>query len=145
MIGRTVFESPIAITEGKIPIEQQKAYGLENGIFIPKSWEILYGGTKIVVKGQSDTNEDKALTIDYMNACNYKALLDVVYDGVYRQRDSKLSAAWLKHWETNFPMEKPFTRHLAAVPYSIQTRVLILTAYWWISKVNCLPCQAIIM
>lgn len=96
MIGRTVFESPIAITEGKIPIEQQKAYGFENGMFIPKSWEILYGGTKIVVKGQSDTNEDKTLTIDYMNACNYKALLDVIYDGVYKQRDSKLSAALIE-------------------------------------------------
>lgn len=103
MIGRTVFESPIAITEGKIPIEQQKAYGSENGMFIPKSWEILYGGTKIVVKGQSDTNEDKALTIDYMNACNYKALLDVVYDGVYRQRDSKLSAALVETLGNKLP------------------------------------------
>lgn len=103
MIGRTVFESPIAITEGKIPIEQQKAYGLENGMFIPKSWEILYGGTKIVVKGQSDTNEDKNLTIDYMNACNYKALLDVVYDGVYRQRDSKLSAALVETLGNKLP------------------------------------------
>ncbi len=108
MIGRTVFESPIAITEGKIPIEQQKAYGLENGIFIPKSWEILYGGTKIVVKGQSDTNEDKALTIDYMNACNYKALLDVVYDGVYRQRDSKLSAALVETLGNKLPNGEAF-------------------------------------
>lgn len=108
MIGRTVFESPIAITEGKIPIEQQKAYGLENGIFIPKSWEILYGGTKIVVKGQSDTNEDKALTIDYMNACNYKALLDVVYDGVYRQRDSKLSAALVETLGNKLPNGETF-------------------------------------
>lgn len=108
MIGRTVFESPIAITEGKIPIEQQKAYGLENGIFIPKSWEILYGGTKIVVKGQSDTNEDKALTIDYMNACNYKALLDVVYDGVYIQRDSKLSAALVETLGNKLPNGEAF-------------------------------------
>lgn len=108
MIGRTVFESPIAITKGKIPIEQQKAYGLENGIFISKSWEILYGGTKIVVKGQSDTNEDKALTIDYMNACNYKALLDVVYDGVYRQRDSKLSAALVETLGNKLPNGETF-------------------------------------
>ena len=108
MIGRTVFESPIAITEGKIPIEQQKAYGLENGIFIPKLWEILYGGTKIVVKGQSDTNEDKALTIDYMNACNYKALLDVVYDGVYRQRDSKLSTALVETLGNKLPNGETF-------------------------------------
>lgn len=108
MIGRTVFESPIAITEGKIPIEQQKAYGLENGMFIPKSWEILYGGTKIVVKGQSDTNEDKTLTIDYMNACNYKALLDVVYDGVYRQRDSKLSAALVETLGNKLPNGETF-------------------------------------
>ena len=108
MIGRTVFESPIAITEGKIPIEQQKAYGLENSMFIPKSWEILYGGTKIVVKGQSDTNEDKALTIDYMNACNYKALLDVVYDGVYRQRDSKLSAALVETLGNKLPNGETF-------------------------------------
>lgn len=108
MIGRTVFESPIAITEGKIPIEQQKAYGLENGMFIPKSWEILYGGTKIVVKGQSDTNEDKTLTIDYMNACNYKALLDVVYDGVYRQRDSKLSAALVETLGNKLPNGESF-------------------------------------
>lgn len=108
MIGRTVFESPIAITEGKIPIEQQKAYGLENVMFIPKSWEILYGGTKIVVKGQSDTNEDKTLTIDYMNACNYKALLDVVYDGVYRQRDSKLSAALVETLGNKLPNGETF-------------------------------------
>lgn len=108
MIGRTVFESPIAITEGKIPIEQQKAYGLENGMFIPKSWEILYGGTKIVVKGQSDTNENKTLTIDYMNACNYKALLDVVYDGVYRQRDSKLSAALVETLGNKLPNGETF-------------------------------------
>lgn len=115
MIGRTVFESPIAITEGKIPIEQQKAYGLENGIFIPKSWEILYGGTKIVVKGQSDTNEDKALTIDYMNACNYKALLDVIYDGVNRQRDSKLSAALVETLGNKLPNGETFYK----VPRSI--------------------------
>lgn len=110
MIGRTVFESPIAITEGKIPIEQQKAYGLENGMFIPKSWEILYGGTKIVVKGQSDTNEDKTLTIDYMNACNYKALLDVIYDGVYRQRDSKLSAALVETLGNKLPNGETFCK-----------------------------------
>lgn len=108
MIVRTVLDSPIAITEGKIAIEQQKAYGLEKGIFIPKSWEILYGGTKIVVKGQSDTNEDKALTIDYMNACNYKALLDVVYDGVYRQRDSKLSAALVETLGNKLPNGEAF-------------------------------------
>lgn len=108
MIGRTVFESPIAITEGKIPIEQQKAYGFENGMFIPKSWEILYGGTKIVVKGQSDTNEDKTLTIDYMNACNYKALLDVIYDGVYKQRDSKLSAALIETLGNKLPNGEAF-------------------------------------
>lgn len=108
MIGRTVFESPIAITEGKIPIEQQKAYGLENGMFIPKSWEILYGGTKIVVKGQSDTNEDKTLTIDYMNACNYEVLLDVIYDGVYRQRDCKLSAALVETLGNKLPNGEAF-------------------------------------
>lgn len=108
MIGRTVFESPIAITEGKIPIEQQNAYGLENGMFIPKSWEILYGGTKIVVKGQSDTNEDKTLTIDYMNACNYKVLLDVIYDGVYRQRDCKLSAALVETLGNKLPNGEAF-------------------------------------
>lgn len=108
MIGRTVFESPIAITEGKIPIEQQKAYGLENGMFIPKSWEILYGGTKIVVKGQSHTNEDKTLTIDYMNACNYKVLLDVIYDGVYRQRDCKLSAALVETLGNKLPNGEAF-------------------------------------
>ena len=108
MIGRTVFESPIAITEGKIPIEQQMAYGLENGMFIPKSWEILYGGTKIVVKGQSDTNEDKTLTIDYMNACNYKVLLDVIYDGVYRQRDCKLSAALVETLGNKLPNGEAF-------------------------------------
>lgn len=108
MIGRTVFESPIAITEGKIPIEQQKAYGLETGMFIPKSWEIHYGGTKIVVKGQSDTNEDKTLTIDYMNACNYKALLDVIYDGVNRQRDSKLSAALVETLGNKLPNGETF-------------------------------------
>ena len=108
MIGRTVFESPIAITEGKIPIEQQKAYGLENGMFIPKSWEILYGGTKIVVKGQSDTNEDKTLTIDYMNACNYKVLLDVIYDGVYRQHDCKLSAALVETLGNKLPNGEAF-------------------------------------
>lgn len=108
MIGRTVLDSPIAITEGKIPIEQQKAYGVENGMFIPKSWEILYGGTKIVVKGQSDTNEDKTLTIDYMNACNYKALLDVIYDGVYRQRDSKLSAALVETLGNKLPNGEAF-------------------------------------
>lgn len=115
MIGRTVFESPIAITEGKIPIKQQKAYGLENGMFIPKSWEILYGGTKIVVKGQSDTNEDKTLTIDYMNACNYKALLDVIYDGVYRQRDSKLSAALVETLGNKLPNGETFYK----APHSI--------------------------
>lgn len=108
MIGRTVFASPIAITEGKIPIEQQKAYGMENGIFIPKSWEIIYSGTKIVVKGQSDTNEDKTLAIDYMNACNYKALLDVIYDGVYRQRDSKLSAALVETLGNKLPNGEAF-------------------------------------
>lgn len=108
MIGRTVLDSPIAITEGKIPIEQQKAYGLENGMFIPKSWEILYGGTKIVVKGQSDTNEDKTLTIDYMNACNYKVLLDVIYDGVYRQRDCKLSAALVETLGNKLPNGEAF-------------------------------------
>lgn len=108
MIGRTVFASPIAITEGKIPIEQQKAYGMENGMFIPKSWEIIYGGTKIVVKGQSDTNEDKTLAIDYMNACNYKALLDVIYDGVYRQRDSKLSAALVETLGNKLPNGEAF-------------------------------------
>lgn len=93
MIGRTVLDSPIAITEGKIRIEQQKAYGVENGMFIPESWGIIHGGTQIALKGHSDTNEDKTLVIDHMNACNYKALLDVIYDGVYKQRDSKLSAA----------------------------------------------------
>lgn len=108
MIGRTVLDSPIAITEGKIPIEQQKAYGLETGMFIPKSWEIHYGGTKIVVKEQSDTNENKTLTIDYMNACNYKALLDVIYDGVYRQRDSKLSAALVETLGNKLPNGETF-------------------------------------
>lgn len=108
MIGRTVFASPIAITEGKIPIEQQKTYGMENGMFIPKSWEIIYGGTKIVVKGQSDTNEDKTLAIDYMNACNYKALLDIIYDGVYRQRDSKQSAALVETLGNKLPNGEAF-------------------------------------
>lgn len=108
MIGRTVLDSPIAITEGKIPIEQQKAYGVENGMFIPKSWEIIYGGTKIVVKGQSETNEDKTLAIDYMNACNYKALLDVTLDGVYRQRDSKLSAALVETLGNKLPNGETF-------------------------------------
>lgn len=108
MIGHTVLDSPIAITEGKIPIEQQKAYGVENGMFIPKSWEIIYGGTKIVVKGQSDTNEDKTLAIDYMNACNYKVLLDVIYDDVYRQRDSKLSAALVETLGNKLPNGEAF-------------------------------------
>lgn len=108
MIGRTVLDSPIAITEGKIPIEQQKAYGVENGMFIPKSWGIIHGGTQIALKGHSDTNEDKTLVIDHMNACNYKALLDVVYDGVYRQRDSKLSAALVETLGNKLPNGETF-------------------------------------
>lgn len=103
MIGRTVLDSPIAITEGKIPIEQQKAYGVENGMFIPVSWGIIHGGTQIALKGHSDTNEDKTLVIVHMNACNYKALLDVIYDGVYRQRDSKLSAALVETLGNKLP------------------------------------------
>ena len=108
MIGRTVLDSPIAITEGKIPIEQQKAYGVENGMFIPESWEIIHGGTQIALKGHSDTNEDKSLIIDHMNACNYKALLDVVYDGVYKQRDSKLSAALVETLGNKLPNGEAF-------------------------------------
>lgn len=108
MIGCTVLDSPIAITEGKIPIEQQKAYGVENGMFIPKSWGIIHGGTQIALKGHSDTNEDKTLVIDHMNACNYKALLDVIYDGVYRQRDSKLSAALVETLGNKLPNGEAF-------------------------------------
>ena len=108
MIGRTVLDSPIAITEGKIPIEQQKAYGVENDMFIPKSWGIIHGGTQIALKGHSDTNEDKTLVIDHMNACNYKALLDVIYDGVYRQRDSKLSAALVETLGNKLPNGEAF-------------------------------------
>lgn len=108
MIGRTVLDSPIAITEGKIPIEQQKAYGVENGMFIPESWGIIHGGTQIALKGHSDTNEDKTLAIDHMNACNYKALLDVIYDGVYRQRDSKLSAALVETLGNKLPNGEAF-------------------------------------
>ena len=108
MIGRTVLDSPIAITEGKIPIEQQKAYGVENGMFIPKSWGIIHGGTQIALKGHSDTNEDKTLVIDHMNACNYKALLDVIYDGVYRLRDSKLSAALVETLGNKLPNGEAF-------------------------------------
>lgn len=108
MIGRTVLDSPIAITEGKIRIEQQKAYGVENGMFIPESWGIIHGGTQIALKGHSDTNEDKALVIDHMNACNYKALLDVIYDGVYRQRDSKLSAALVETLGNKLPNGEAF-------------------------------------
>lgn len=108
MIGRTVLDSPIAITEGKIPIEQRKAYGVENGMFIPKSWGIIHGGTQIALKGHSDTNEDKTLVIDHMNACNYKALLDVIYDGVYRQRDSKLSAALVETLGNKLPNGEAF-------------------------------------
>ena len=108
MIGRTVLDSPIAITEGKIPIEQQKAYGVENGMFIPESWGIIHGGTQIALKGHSDTNKDKTLVIDHMNACNYKALLDVIYDGVYRQRDSKLSAALVETLGNKLPNGEAF-------------------------------------
>lgn len=108
MIGRTVLDSPIAITEGKIPIEQQKAYGVEFGMFIPESWGIIHGGTQIALKGHFDTNEDKTLVIDHMNACNYKALLDVIYDGVYRQRDSKLSAALVETLGNKLPNGEAF-------------------------------------
>ena len=108
MIGRTVLDSPIAITEGKIPIEQQKAYGVENGMFIPESWGIIHGGTQIALKGHSDRNEDKTLVIDHMNACNYKALLDVIYDGVYKQRDSKLSAALVETLGNKLPNGEAF-------------------------------------
>lgn len=108
MIGRTVLDSPIAITEGKIAIEQQKAYGVENGMFIPESWGIIHGGTQIALKGHSDTNKDKTLVIDHMNACNYKALLDVIYDGVYRQRDSKLSAALVETLGNKLPNGEAF-------------------------------------
>ena len=108
MIGRTILDSPIAITEGKIPIEQQKAYGVENGMFIPESWGIIHGGTQIALKGHSDTNEDKTLVIDHMNACNYKALLDVIYDGVYKQRDSKLSAALVETLGNKLPNGEAF-------------------------------------
>lgn len=108
MIGRTVLDSPIAITEGKIPIEQQKAYGVENGMFIPESWGIIHGGTQIALKGHSDTNEDKTLFIDHMNVCNYKTLLDVIYDGVYRQRDSKLSAALVETLGNKLPNGEAF-------------------------------------
>lgn len=108
MIGRTVLDSPIAITEGKIPIEQQKAYGVENGMFIPESWGIIHGGTQIALKGHSDRNEDKTLVIDHMNACNYKELLDVIYDGVYIQRDSKLSAALVETLGNKLPNGETF-------------------------------------
>lgn len=108
MIGRTVLDSPIAITEEKIRIEQQKAYGVENGMFIPESWGIIHGGTQIALKGHSDTNEDKTLVIDHMNACNYKALLDVIYDGVYKQRDSKLSAALVETLGNKLPNGEAF-------------------------------------
>ena len=108
IIGRTVLDSPIAITEGKIPIEQQKAYGVENGMFIPESWGIIHGGTQIALKGHSDRNEDKTLVIDHMNACNYKALLDVIYDGVYKQRDSKLSAALVETLGNKLPNGEAF-------------------------------------
>lgn len=108
MIGRTVLDSPIAITEGKIAIEQQKAYGVENGMFIPESWGIIHSGTQIALKGHNDTNEDKTLVIDHMNACNYKALLDVIYDGVYRQRDSKLSAALVETLGNKLPNGEAF-------------------------------------
>lgn len=108
MIRRTVLDSPIAITEGKIPIEQQKAYGVENGMFIPESWGIIHGGTQIALKGHSDTNEDKTLVIDHMNACNYKALLDVIYDGVHKQRDSKLSAALVETLGNKLPNGEAF-------------------------------------
>lgn len=108
MIGRTVLDSPIAISEGKIPIEQQKAYGVENGMFIPESWGIIHGGTQIALKGHSDTNEDKTLVIDHMNACNYKALLDVIYDGVYKQRDCKLSAALVETLGNKLPNGEAF-------------------------------------
>lgn len=108
MIGRTILDSPIAITEGKIRIEQQKAYGVENGMFIPESWGIIHGGTQIALKGHSDTNEDKTLVIDHMNACNYKALLDVIYDGVYKQRDSKLSAALVETLGNKLPNGEAF-------------------------------------
>lgn len=108
MIGRTVLDSPIAITEGKIRIEQQKAYGVENGMFIPESWGIIHGSTQIALKGHSDTNEDKTLVIDHMNACNYKALLDVIYDGVYKQRDSKLSAALVETLGNKLPNGEAF-------------------------------------
>lgn len=108
MIGRTVLDSPIAITEGKIPIEQQKAYGVENGMFIPESWGIIHGGTQIALKGHSDRNEDKTLVIDHMNACNYKALLDVIYDSVYKQRDSKLSAALVETLGHKLPNGEAF-------------------------------------
>lgn len=43
-----------------------------------------------------------------MNACNYKALLDVIYDGVYRQRDSKLSAALVETLGNKFPNGEAF-------------------------------------
>ena len=43
-----------------------------------------------------------------MNACNYKALLDVVYDGVYRQRDSKLSAALVETLGNKLPNGETF-------------------------------------
>ena len=108
MIGRTVLDSPIAITEGKIPIEQQKAYGVENGMFIPESWGIIHGGTQIALKGHSDRNEDKTLVIDHMNACNYKELLDVIYDGVYIQRDCKLSAALVETLGNKLPNGEAF-------------------------------------
>lgn len=108
MIGRTVLDSPIAITEGKIPIEQQKTYGVENGMFIPESWVIIHGGTQIALKGHSDTNEDKTLVIDHMNACNYKALLDIIDDGVYIQRDNKLSAALVETLGNKLPNGEAF-------------------------------------
>lgn len=43
-----------------------------------------------------------------MNACNYKALLDVIYDGVYKQRDSKLSAALVETLGNKLPNGEAF-------------------------------------
>ena len=92
-IGRTAFRSPVEITNGKIPLEQQKAYSDENGLFIPTEWEINYGGTTITVKGHSTQNEEKTLVLNYMNARNHRDLLNTIEEGVDKQYNMKLSAS----------------------------------------------------
>lgn len=92
-IGRTAFRSPVEIKNGKIPLEQQKAYSDENGLFIPTEWNINYGGTTITVKGHSTQNEEKTLVLNYMNARNHRDLLNTIQEGVDKQYNMKLSAS----------------------------------------------------